>query len=64
MQRCVKCILPETYPGITFNEEGICNHCVDLKERTYLGEEALKKEIESYLDSRKDRNKTTIASLV
>ncbi|GAF95903.1 unnamed protein product, partial [marine sediment metagenome] len=27
MQICTRCILPETFPGITFNEAGVCNHC-------------------------------------
>lgn len=25
---CQKCILPNTYPGIQFNEKGICNQCL------------------------------------
>ena len=24
---CQRCILPETFPGISFNGRGICNHC-------------------------------------
>ena len=24
---CNRCILPETFPGIKFDEQGICNHC-------------------------------------
>jgi len=24
---CTRCILPETFPGVTFNSEGVCNHC-------------------------------------
>jgi hypothetical protein len=24
---CRRCILPETFPGIRFDEQGICNHC-------------------------------------
>jgi hypothetical protein len=28
MKRCSKCILPENYPGITFDEEGVCNYCL------------------------------------
>ena len=27
MKRCSKCILPESYPRITFDEEGVCNYC-------------------------------------
>ena len=26
---CKKCILPETYPFIKFNNEGICNYCLN-----------------------------------
>ena len=56
MKRCIKCIQPENYPGITFNEEGICNHCINYKERKYLGGDALKMEIDSFLKTKKDRN--------
>ena len=24
---CARCILPKTYPGIRFDDQGICNHC-------------------------------------
>lgn len=27
MKICTKCILPETYPGISFDENGVCNFC-------------------------------------
>ena len=27
LKRCTCCILPETYPSITFDEEGVCNYC-------------------------------------
>ena len=27
MKRCKRCILPETFPGIQFDEEGICQYC-------------------------------------
>ncbi len=32
---CNQCILPSTFPGISFNEAGICNHC-----QRYKGENA------------------------
>jgi len=28
--RCTKCVLPESYPGIFFDENGICNYCNDF----------------------------------
>lgn len=27
MRVCTRCVLPETYPGITFDENGVCNFC-------------------------------------
>ncbi len=28
---CTNCVLPATFPGIRFNNEGICNFCLDFK---------------------------------
>jgi len=28
MKICASCVLPETFPGIKFNEEGVCQHCL------------------------------------
>ncbi len=33
---CTRCILPETFPGISFDEDGVCNYC-------HREEKALKK---------------------
>lgn len=29
--RCTRCILPSSLKGITFNNEGVCNHCLDYE---------------------------------
>ncbi|MBE0616969.1 MAG: hypothetical protein IH608_03435 [Proteobacteria bacterium] len=34
-RRCVRCVLPATFPGISFDAEGVCNHC-----RSYRGDKA------------------------
>ena len=34
MKICSQCILPETFPGISFNEDGICNHCQRYRGHT------------------------------
>ena len=31
MKICTKCVLPETFPGIRFNDEGVCNQCLEHK---------------------------------
>ncbi len=33
LKRCSKCILPETMPYITFDEQGVCNYCKHYKKR-------------------------------
>jgi len=43
MKRCEKCILPSTYPGISYNDQGICNYCTNHVSHTYRGEEELKR---------------------
>ena len=27
MKRCTKCVMPENYPEITFDSDGVCSHC-------------------------------------
>jgi len=40
---CSNCILPSTFPGISFNDEGLCNHC-----QRYKGEDATAARQEKY----------------
>lgn len=45
MKRCTRCVLPETYPNIKFDNDGVCNFCLSHKTPHSLGEEALVKRI-------------------
>lgn len=45
MKICTKCVLPETFPGINFDEHGVCNFCRDFK-----GEQALEAEKKMYYE--------------
>jgi len=47
MEHCKKCILPENYPNIFFNEKGVCNFCLDYKPKKILGKDKLVKLISS-----------------
>ncbi|MBW2026293.1 MAG: hypothetical protein JRI90_13095 [Deltaproteobacteria bacterium] len=38
---CSRCILPETFPGIKFDDQGICNYC--RKEQKALQKSVEKK---------------------
>lgn len=51
MIRCVKCVMPDTAQGISFNSEGVCNLCQDFKSHPILGVEVLRKEIEKHISS-------------
>ncbi len=44
LKRCTKCVLPETVPYISFDDEGVCNYCRNFETRNYhlKGEQALK----------------------
>jgi tRNA(Ile)-lysidine synthase TilS/MesJ len=30
-QVCTRCVLPDTFPGIKFDEAGVCNYCLEAK---------------------------------
>ena len=42
MKRCTNCVLPETFPGISFNELGVCNFCQNYKGHEHLQEDRQK----------------------
>jgi hypothetical protein len=48
--RCSKCVLPENFPGITFNEADVCNYCLAHKRAKTRGRKALLELIEPYRD--------------
>ncbi len=33
IKRCTKCVLPETFPHITFDNKGVCNYCNNYVKR-------------------------------
>jgi len=47
VKRCQRCVLPGTYPGIVFNEHGVCNRCLSHEPFHCLGEDALRQVLES-----------------
>ncbi|RLB16655.1 MAG: hypothetical protein DRG82_08525 [Deltaproteobacteria bacterium] len=55
LQLCTRCILPETFPGISFDKEGVCNHC--RREEKALAKSPEKKA------SYRDRLDTLIADI-
>ena len=51
-QRCTGCLMLTTYPGIRFDDKGICNHCLEYEKPKLYGEELFSRKISS-----KRRNK-------
>jgi tRNA(Ile)-lysidine synthase TilS/MesJ len=55
---CTKCILPETFPGIKFDDSGICKYCnQEEKKNTNLHEkkEEYLKRFENLIESERDK---------
>lgn len=48
MKRCKKCLLPETFPFIKFDDDGVCNYCKSYDKDNYQGKEELQKSVEQY----------------
>jgi hypothetical protein len=54
MKKCTRCILPENYPGIKFNEKGICNFCLVYKKAESKGLDRLEKIFKKYRNSKRE----------
>ena len=48
LRRCTKCILPETFPFIEFDDEGVCNYCRNYKKNVVKGPNALDDIVSKY----------------
>lgn len=51
LKRCTKCILPETFPFIEFDDSGVCNYCNNYNKTNYLGKENLLKIADTFRKS-------------
>jgi len=50
-KRCSRCVRPSNYPGISYDEDGVCNYCRQTKEIKLLGEEKLIEVIDGFRNS-------------
>nr|WP_321352428.1 hypothetical protein [uncultured Methanoregula sp.] len=50
IRRCTRCVLPETMPYISFDDEGICNYCrnFEIRKTPLKGENALQNFVSQY----------------
>lgn len=54
IKKCNKCVLPETYPNIFFDEQGVCNYCKRYKRFISRKEEIL---INCFNEAKKSKGK-------
>lgn len=52
LKRCTKCILPETFPGIKFDEKEVCNICNNYQKIETLGKEKLEERVKNFRKSK------------
>ncbi|MCE9592914.1 MAG: hypothetical protein K8S98_01870 [Planctomycetes bacterium] len=48
LRRCKQCILPETYPFMDFDDQGVCRYCRNWRRIQPKGADALAKAVEPY----------------
>ena len=53
---CKNCVMPNTRPGITFNEEGICSACQSYNKRKFVDWDKRYKELEAICDKYRGSN--------
>ncbi len=56
MKYCTRCVMPDTRPGITFNEEGVCSACQSYERRKNIDWDARWKEFEAICDKYRGMN--------
>lgn len=56
MRYCKKCVMPDTRPGITFNEEGVCSACQAYQRRETVDWDTRWKEFEAICDKYRGMN--------
>jgi predicted glutamine amidotransferase len=48
LRRCTRCVLPETFPFVRFDAQGVCAYCRTWKPIRVKGHDALLREVEPY----------------
>lgn len=56
MKYCTKCLMPDTRPGLTFNNEGICAACINYEKLQSTDWEQRWKELEKLCDKYRGNN--------
>lgn len=49
LKRCTKCVMPETWPGISFDQEGVCNICRENEKEAKINWQERQKALKEIL---------------
>ena len=63
LNRCTKCILPDTFPYISFDNDGVCNYCNDYKPQGARDHKKIKEIIKPYTEISNSYNQNCIVGL-
>jgi len=52
MMTCTRCVLTETFPGIRFDDDGVCNYCLESRAEAHLAakQERARRKFEQLVD--------------
>ncbi len=59
LKRCSKCVMPETRPGISFNDQGVCSACQSYEKRNSINWELRFEELKKICDKYRGMNGTS-----
>lgn len=54
LKRCTRCIMPETWTGISFDEEGVCSICREAEKKVKIDWNERQKWLKEILQKYKD----------
>lgn len=57
MKHCIRCVMPNTRPGIQFNEDGVCFPCLSIERRKTIHWGQRWAELEELCELHKERHK-------
>lgn len=57
LKRCSRCVLPETWPGITFDSEGVCSVCRNYEKKGQIDWNERRRWLGDILGKYRDRSK-------
>lgn len=53
---CTRCVLPDAFPGISFDENGVCNYCRNVPIPDAVAKQAHIEKFEALLESRRSKH--------